>query len=361
MAKQVISIGNIANDGRGDPLRLGAQKINENFSELYDYKVPTQTGQSGKFLTTDGADLSWSTVSVVNITGNAATVTNGVYSNVGYTDPEWIASLSPTKVLPSQNSNTGKFLTTNGTLLSWATIAIPPEQIQSDWSQLSPSALDFIKNKPTINTLVPDQSTNTGRFLSTNGNTVEWVVGGQPQLQSDWDQTNISSLDFIKNKPTIDTLVPTQAGNDGRFLTTDGSVVSWAAAGGGAGLSSRTTASVTTGSLVNAASANATIVGFKSYALLKIQTSHAAWVRLYTDTTSQAADSTRTETTDPLPNAGVVAEIITTGAQTILISPGAFGFNNNGSLSTDIPVTITNKSGSSAAITITLTLLQLEI
>ena len=36
MAKLVIEVGSIANDGTGDTLRTGAQKINSNFTELYD-------------------------------------------------------------------------------------------------------------------------------------------------------------------------------------------------------------------------------------------------------------------------------------------------------------------------------------
>lgn len=36
MAKQTLDIGTSANDGTGDTLRSGGQKINENFDELYD-------------------------------------------------------------------------------------------------------------------------------------------------------------------------------------------------------------------------------------------------------------------------------------------------------------------------------------
>lgn len=36
MAKQVIEIGANPNDGGGDKLRVGAQKINANFTEVYD-------------------------------------------------------------------------------------------------------------------------------------------------------------------------------------------------------------------------------------------------------------------------------------------------------------------------------------
>jgi len=36
MSKQVIEIGANPNDGSGDELRTGAQKINENFTEIYE-------------------------------------------------------------------------------------------------------------------------------------------------------------------------------------------------------------------------------------------------------------------------------------------------------------------------------------
>ena len=36
MAKQVIGIGAVANDGTGDPLRDAFDKTNDNFTELYN-------------------------------------------------------------------------------------------------------------------------------------------------------------------------------------------------------------------------------------------------------------------------------------------------------------------------------------
>ena len=36
MARQSINIGSAANDGTGDPLRTAFDKINDNFTELYD-------------------------------------------------------------------------------------------------------------------------------------------------------------------------------------------------------------------------------------------------------------------------------------------------------------------------------------
>lgn len=56
------------------------------------YVVPSQTSQSGKYLTTNGTSASWATVDA----------------------------------LPSQTGNSGKYLTTNGTSASWATITTDP-------------------------------------------------------------------------------------------------------------------------------------------------------------------------------------------------------------------------------------------
>ena len=154
--------------------------------------------------------------------------------------------------------------------------------------------------------------------------------------------------------------LPATDGASGEVLSTNGSgTLAWAAVGGGA-LGTRASVAGTSASLANGASGDIDITGFKGYVLYKIQTSVASWVRLYTDSASRTADNSRSEGVDPAPGAGVIAEIITTGASTILISPGAFGFNNESSPTTNIPVRVTNKSGSTTDITVTLVVVQLE-
>jgi hypothetical protein len=61
------------------------------WSAVSQYALPTQTSNSGKYLTTNGTSESWATVDA----------------------------------LPSQTSNSGKYLTTDGTTSSWATVTIP--------------------------------------------------------------------------------------------------------------------------------------------------------------------------------------------------------------------------------------------
>ena len=128
----------------------------------------------------------------------------------------------------------------------------------------------------------------------------------------------------------------------------------------GTAYGSRTTANAATGSIADAASANITITAAKTYVLHKIQTSAAAWVTLYTDTSSRTSDASRVETTDPLPGSGVVAEVIHASGTTSLITPGTIGFNNDGTPSTNVYAKVVNKSGSTQAITVTLTYLPLE-
>ena len=156
--------------------------------------------------------------------------------------------------------------------------------------------------------------------------------------------------------------LPAVDGSSGQVLSTNGlGTLSWATASGGSGLSSRTDKIGSTTSIANGATGNIIITGFKGYILYKIQTSHAAWVRLYSSVQARTDDSARLEGTDPLPGSGVIAEVITTGSQTILISPGVLGFNSELVTTTEIPCAITNKSGSSTIISVTLTVLQIEV
>ncbi len=130
--------------------------------------------------------------------------------------------------------------------------------------------------------------------------------------------------------------------------------------GTGGALQSRTTANATTSSIANDAPADITIVAAKTYVLHKIQTDKAAWVVLYTDGNARTADSARTITTDPTPGSGVIAEVITTAAQTQNITPGTIGWNNDGTPSTNAYLKVVNKSGSTGTVQVTLHFLQLE-
>jgi hypothetical protein len=145
-----------------------------------------------------------------------------------------------------------------------------------------------------------------------------------------------------------------------KYSTATGKWVNGTDNTGGGGLVSRSSANVTTSLLTAGSSANATITGFKGYALLSIQTSVAAWVTVYSSTAARTADSTRAITSDPNPGSGVIAEVITTSGTTQYFSPALIGYSSEASPLTDIPIKVYNNGASSAAITVTVTLIQLE-
>ena len=168
---------------------------------------------------------------------------------------------------------------------------------------------------------------------------------------------NLSSFITGIGSFSIDALSDVAVGtvSVGQTLKWNGS--NWAPADSAGG---RVTAQGATSTIANGAAENVTITGFKSYSLLKIQTSAAAWVTIYSDTGSRLTDASRLENTDPSPGSGVIAEVIHTTGTTTKITPGTIGWNDDGTPSTNIYLKVVNKSGSNAAITVTLTLLQLE-
>lgn len=71
MAQQTINIGTVANDGTGDPLRTAFDKINDNFTELYNdettAEVNSVNGATGTVVL-DSDDISQGSTNLYNQT-----------------------------------------------------------------------------------------------------------------------------------------------------------------------------------------------------------------------------------------------------------------------------------------------------
>tara|TARA_B100000287_G_scaffold304319_1_gene287478 strand:- start:1167 stop:2039 length:873 start_codon:yes stop_codon:yes gene_type:complete len=212
-----------------------------------------------------------------------------------------------------------------------------------------------------VDTHLNQSNPTSGYVLSWNGSDYAWV-----------DNAGYSNSD-------VDTHLNQSNPTSGHVLSWNGSDYAWTAQTGttysaGTGLSlvgttfnvtstytsSRTTAAATTSSLADQASGNIDITAAKAYALLKIQTSHAAWVTLYTDTSSRTSDASRNITTDPLPGSGVIAEVLLSDGGVQKITPGLIGYNDDATPSTKVYAKVQNRSGSAATITVTLHYLALE-
>ena len=92
MAFQLLGIGSSANDGTGDTLRVGGDKINDNLIELYAKINGVSTGSisNGTALTSDNVVLRQTTdtltnKTLTNPTINAATLTGTVASTATVT------------------------------------------------------------------------------------------------------------------------------------------------------------------------------------------------------------------------------------------------------------------------------------
>jgi hypothetical protein len=303
MAYQEIQTGQIANDGNGDTLRSGAQKINENFTELYNslsYSLPAAT-------TTELGGVK---------VGGRLSINNGILSA---DDQQY--------TLPIAGTSAGVL---GGVKVDGTSISITDGVISSTYSYSLPIA----------------EVSAAGQLggVKVDGSTITITDG---VITAPYSYTLPTATNFTLGGVKV----------DGSTITiTDGAI----SAVPTAVAVNRTTVTVTSGTLAAGATGTFDISGFKSYLLFKIQTSASAWVTLYTDTSSRTADSTRLQTVDPLPGSGVIAEVITAGAEIIVISPGTIGFNNEVVPTSNIPIKIVNKGAVPAAITITLTLVKIE-
>ncbi len=123
--------------------------------------------------------------------------------------------------------------------------------------------------------------------------------------------------------------------------------------------STRTTTTVTTGSVANNVSITVDIVLSKTYLLMAIQTSKPARVTAYESAAARTADANRAVGTDPTSTAGVVLDYVTSDATAQGLSPLVTGRNNENPVTTTIPLRVTNM-GSSGTIDVTLTWLKVE-
>ena len=121
---------------------LTSDGANADWVDLSIASLPTQNSNSGKFLTTDGTNASWAEVDV----------------------------------LPSRDGNDGKFLTTFNGFLSWAEVDAFPEQ-SADTNGKFLSSSGVAGGEPTWalpDSTIPAQDTHTGKFLTTDGSQLSW-------------------------------------------------------------------------------------------------------------------------------------------------------------------------------------------
>jgi len=399
MARQSISVGSQPNDGTGDSLRTGAQKVNSNFNEIYNDLGDGTNLQiliSGNI--TQGQTLRYgasglfvpSSLNYNDLINKPIIPEPQIQSDFSVTDINAPAFIKNKPSIPTtvatlvdvgiDDISIGDALRWNGT--GWINQAVLESVVQSldnltDVVVASPLAGQTIRYNGTtfINTRLNYSDLNGLPVLATVATSGAYNdLSGRPDLSvyltsqspSDWNAT--TGVTRILNKPTLSTVAISGAYND---LSGKPVLATVATSGSYEDLidapttlaPSRISINGTTTSINNNFAANLTIAnGFKTYTLLKVQTSHAAWVTIYTDVNARSNDSARVETSDPAPGSGIIAEVITTSAnETVLMTPSTIGFNNDATPGSNVYLKVVNKSGGAAAVTVTLTVLQLEL
>ena len=179
MAKQSINRGTAANDGTGDNLRAGAQKVNNNFDELYNALGNGTTLTSGNYLT----DASTNVLTNKTINGPDNTITN-IPSSA-------LASLPNTKLDNSTITITGDgaatsaidlgdTLTIEGGTGITTTVTADKVKIDIDGVVLTETSTDTLTNKTisgSTNTLTSIDNTSLSNSTVSYGG-VQLSLGG---------------------------------------------------------------------------------------------------------------------------------------------------------------------------------------
>lgn len=127
-----------------------------------------------------------------------------------------------------------------------------------------------------------------------------------------------------------------------------------------AGLASRATVTLTSGSLANNAVENGTVTLAKSSLLHSIEADRACRVVFYSTDAARTADAGRALGTPAAPGLGVLAEFAFSAADTIDCGPRPLLANGDSSPTTSVYYALTNLSGATSTVALTLVHLKLE-
>ena len=297
--------------------------------------------------------FNWdSTNRIMNVTGQAGGGGGGTTYDL--TGRNTTSSNAFIDLVPASGTTDSiEFVGSNGTDVAWDSVnnritINSTAPVKSDWN--ATTGLAEILNKPTI----PPAYT-----LPTASATVLGGIKVGSNLTIDANTGVLSAVQGSYTLPTASTTVLGGVKVDGTSITIDGNGVITANAGS-------TSPSITdltgqTGIITqNGGIGDLNISGYKGYVLYKITSSHEAWIRVFVDDASRQADDTRSEGTDPTPGGGVVAEVRTSGPnQSVLVTPGVMGFNNDDPRTTTMYLSVVNRSNVTTAIDITLTALKI--
>jgi hypothetical protein len=195
--------------------------------------IPVSTGTSwGTSYGTTGSGTDVVLVDSPGLTGipTAPTATPGT-SSTQLATTAFVATAAFSAALPGQTGNAGKFITTNGTTASWAYVPVGGIDATGTltantflsgagtWSAIPVAGINATGSL-SANTFLSGAGTWSGIPIA--GITASGTPSSSNYLRGDGTWAVVSAS----------TILPSQAGNAGKYLQTDGSNLSWQQAGG---------------------------------------------------------------------------------------------------------------------------------
>ena len=411
MARLGIGTGTNANDGSGDNLRAAGGKINDNFSEIYNYfgdgtnlnfvsgswnvvnsgintlssvgigtTNPRFTlevgavGASGTSLFVNGdagvtGNVNVSGVSTFagNITVNG-NITGDDASNISGINSATATSLFGDHLVVSGVSTLG--IVTGATYFgTTATLngGINANAIALSGLSTASQGFDFKSTSPVrigpSNQISISHNTSAATIANDTGELyLRGATGIRLQKEGGGYDDIIKGVADGAVEIYYDDSKKLETTSTGAIVT--GILTATSFSGDGSSLTgpSRSDVSAATGSIGIGTTTNISITAHKSYGLLKVGITSAAWVRLYVDEASRTSDANRSYLVDPAAGSGLIAEVRTetTGISTFLMTPGVIGWNNDVSVGSTVYAAVTNNETEAANITVTLSVVRIE-
>ena len=198
--------------------------------------LPSQTGNNGKVLTTNGTDTSWTSAASGTVTSvDASGGTTGMSFTGGPITSSGTLTLSGTLAVANGGTGVTTSTGTGSVVLSTSPTLVTP-------ALGTPTSGDFSTGTFTWPTFNQNTTGTAANITATSNSTLTTLSslslpGSQVTGNISGNAANVTGVVAIANGGTGQTtanaafnaLAPSQTGNSGKYLTTDGTNTSWAA------------------------------------------------------------------------------------------------------------------------------------
>lgn len=211
---------------KGTPLTNN--EVDANFTNLNNDKLEI-TGTAAKATSLAGGSANQ--IPYQSAVGTTAFISTGTTGQVLTSNGSGSApTFQALATLPSQTGNTGKVLTTNGTTASWET---PNTALSTYVGTNTITTVGTISSGTWQGSNIGMSYGGTGTNLSPQSGGIVWSNSTSLAIIAAGTSGQVLTSNGISAPTwkTVDSILPSLTGNSGKYLTNDGTNISWATAG----------------------------------------------------------------------------------------------------------------------------------